>query len=154
MMYAVSSMYSIGHETHDDSGSYDCSASVKSASSAGASSSSSYHARWSAADDQRLMQLKTTFADSAKIWKDVSSAMPGRTSTQCRTRWNYKLNPKRKRPRFESNEEYEDQNHCESKMGQIRPCYVDVRSFQVEPCMFTMDELVDVCSFLDDSDFQ
>jgi hypothetical protein len=29
------------------------------------------------------------------MWKDVATHMQGKTSTQCRSRWNYKLNPKR-----------------------------------------------------------
>jgi hypothetical protein len=106
------------------------------------------HARWTAADDEKLLQLLETYAKSVRIWKDVASAMPGKTSTQCRTRWNYKLNPKRKRPRIESNEE-EDPSDYKKKMNQLRPSFLEV-SYQVEPSMFTPDELVNIYSILND----
>lgn len=32
---------------------------------------------------------------SSRIWKDVAGLMPGKSAVQCRSRWNYKLNPKR-----------------------------------------------------------
>jgi hypothetical protein len=107
------------------------------------------HARWTAADDEKLLQLKTTFADSARVWKDVASAMPGKTSTQCRTRWNYKLNPKRKRPRIESNEE-EDPSDYKKKMNQLRPLSLVTSLSRQMPCMLTMDELVNIYSILND----
>ena len=71
-------------------------------------SNPNYHARWTPSDDQYLLALVASnnfFTGKAgKIsWEDIASTMnenikgKQRSSTQCRTRWNYKLNPKRKR---------------------------------------------------------
>lgn len=35
------------------------------------------------------------YKGSTKIWKDVACLMSGKSAVQCRSRWNYKLNPKR-----------------------------------------------------------
>ena len=35
------------------------------------------------------------YAGSSRIWKDVAGLMSGKSAVQCRSRWNYKLNPKR-----------------------------------------------------------
>ena len=56
-----------------------------------------YHTRWLPSDDQKLLDLVNSFTHSNRIWKDVACNMAGRTAVQCRTRWNYKHNPNRKR---------------------------------------------------------
>ena len=59
--------------------------------------STTYHTRWLPSDDQMLLDLVNSFTESSRIWKKVVSNMNGRTAVQCRTRWNYKHNPNRKR---------------------------------------------------------
>jgi hypothetical protein len=140
----------------DHDGSSECSMSAKSTSSADISSrGGSYHFRWTAADDEKLLELMETYANSSRIWKDVSYAMTDKTSTQCRTRWNYKLNPKRKRPIFESNgNEEENPSDYKKKMNQLRPQPLEGKPCQLIPCTFTMNELVDIFFILNDSGFQ
>ena len=52
--------------------------------------------RWNASEDKMLKELMKTLKDSTRIWKEISRLMPGKSAIQCRSRWNYKLNPNRR----------------------------------------------------------
>ena len=51
--------------------------------------------RWTSSDDKKLKELMKTLKGSTRIWKEISCLMPRKSAVQCRSRWNYKLNPKR-----------------------------------------------------------
>ena len=84
---------------------------------------SSYHSRWSTADDERLLSLVNSFTQSTRIWKDVASCM-NRTAIQCRTRWNYKFNGSRKRRRPSSDMDTSDTT------GSSKSCASSVFSYE------------------------
>ena len=139
-------------------------------------SNPNYHARWTPSDDQYLLALVATnnyFTGKAgKIsWEDVASTMnenikgKQRSATQCRTRWNYKLNPKRKRARNESEDDssLDDGSEHSSLYGSEKSSRRDPpfesncsehHESSFEPTLFTaLPEYMDNCFEIQHSDY-
>ena len=93
------------------------------------------HPHWTAEEERILIDLR----DQGKEWSDIATALPARSANGCQTRWRYKFEPRKEKPKkwweleAEARQRRDEEKSREHERRRRQRCSSQAESIERDP---------------------